>query len=193
MKVLSTICLALCFEASIAQELNAVQIAADPVAFENLRKTSTGTALAIEAVAANFDLGKFPLGSIVSTGPDIGSIGNGWILAQAKNPEQMHGVFRPNDSTMSDFNGDDKVTTYLENRAIAFRQSIITDNVAHVRYNLQNGHIRKGDYITISSEPGVGMKATESGFTIGVALEDSDATEKPGLIRVRVMVRYERF
>lgn len=74
-----------------------------------------------------------------------------------------------------------------------FKQAIITEGIAHVRYNLQNGPIQKGDYITISSEAGVGMKATESGFTIGVALESSDATEKPGLIKVRVMVRYERF
>jgi hypothetical protein len=70
---------------------------------------------------------------------------------------------------------------------------MITNGIAHVRYNLQNGPIQKGDYITISSEAGVGMKATESGFTVGVALESSDATEKPGLIKVRVMVRYERF
>ena len=68
-----------------------------------------------------------------------------------------------------------------------------SDGIAHVRYNLQNGPIQKGDYITISSEAGVGMKATESGFTVGVALESSDAIEKPGLIKVRVMVRYERF
>lgn len=74
-----------------------------------------------------------------------------------------------------------------------FQKAIITEGIAHVRFNLQNGPIQKGDYITISNDPGVGMKATESGFTIGVALENSEATEKPGLIRVRVMVRYERF
>jgi hypothetical protein len=74
-----------------------------------------------------------------------------------------------------------------------FNQAVITEGIAHLCYNLQNGPIQKGDYITISSEAGVGMKATESGFTVGVALESSDATEKPGLIKVRVMVRYERF
>jgi hypothetical protein len=35
-----------------------------------------------------------------------------------------------------------------------------------------NGDIKKGDYITTSDKPGVGMKATRSGYIIGQALED---------------------
>ncbi|NCS68211.1 hypothetical protein GW777_07625, partial [Candidatus Peregrinibacteria bacterium] len=41
-----------------------------------------------------------------------------------------------------------------------------------VKVNDQNGVIVKGDYVTSSSTPGVGMKATVAGMVVGRALED---------------------
>jgi len=41
-----------------------------------------------------------------------------------------------------------------------------------VKISNENGHIKIGDYISISSIAGVGMKATSSGVMIGQALED---------------------
>ncbi|KKU16002.1 MAG: FG-GAP repeat protein, partial [Candidatus Giovannonibacteria bacterium GW2011_GWB1_45_9b] len=41
-----------------------------------------------------------------------------------------------------------------------------------VKVNLEGGEIRKGDKISLSSVPGVGTRATTSGVTIGIALED---------------------
>jgi hypothetical protein len=43
-----------------------------------------------------------------------------------------------------------------------------------VKVSLENGSIKPGDYLTSSSKPGVAMKATEPGMTIGVALEHYD-------------------
>ncbi|MBI4252808.1 hypothetical protein HY623_01350 [Candidatus Uhrbacteria bacterium] len=43
-----------------------------------------------------------------------------------------------------------------------------------VKVSLENGTIKPGDYLTTSSKPGVAMKATEPGMTIGVALESYD-------------------
>ncbi len=43
-----------------------------------------------------------------------------------------------------------------------------------VKLSTENGPIRKGDKIALSSIPGVGMKATESSRVVGVALEDFD-------------------
>lgn len=43
-----------------------------------------------------------------------------------------------------------------------------------VRLSTENGPIRQGDRITLSSIPGVGMKATESSRIIGIAMEDFD-------------------
>ena len=41
----------------------------------------------------------------------------------------------------------------------------------HVKVNNENGSIQPGDYLTSSSVPGVAMKATDPGPTIGIALE----------------------
>ncbi len=86
-----------------------------------------------------------------------------------------------------------RTTPLSEGGAMKGNSPVITDGaIAYLKYNLQNGSIVKGDYITISSDPGIGMKAIESGFTVGVALENGDATEKQGLLKIRVMVRYEK-
>ena len=45
-----------------------------------------------------------------------------------------------------------------------------------VKVSLENGSIKPGDYLTSSSKPGVAMKATEPGMTIGVALEAYDGS-----------------
>ncbi len=46
-----------------------------------------------------------------------------------------------------------------------------------VKVNLENGPIAVGDYLTSSSTPGVAMKATKTGTTIGMALENYDGTD----------------
>ncbi|MBI4249964.1 hypothetical protein HY622_00005, partial [Candidatus Uhrbacteria bacterium] len=43
-----------------------------------------------------------------------------------------------------------------------------------IKISLENGSIKPGDYLTTSSKPGVAMKATKSGMTIGTALESYD-------------------
>ncbi|MEK7581360.1 MAG: hypothetical protein AAB512_03685 [Patescibacteria group bacterium] len=44
------------------------------------------------------------------------------------------------------------------------------------KVNLENGEIKAGDPITSSNTPGVGMKATQAGRVIGIALEDLPST-----------------
>ncbi len=57
-----------------------------------------------------------------------------------------------------------------------------------VRVTNKNGDIDMGDFITSSEIPGVGQKATKSGYVIGKALEPLKKSE--GLIRVFVNVQY---
>jgi hypothetical protein len=59
-----------------------------------------------------------------------------------------------------------------------------------VRVSSANGTIGVGDFITSSSESGVGMKATESGYVLGKALTalDGDA----GQITVAVEIGYRK-
>ena len=65
---------------------------------------------------------------------------------------------------------------------------IYTSGIAYVKYNSENGMIKKGDLITASSQSGFGMKATKSGMIVGVALED--ATNDSGLIKIRISIQY---
>ncbi len=53
-----------------------------------------------------------------------------------------------------------------------------------VKVNLENGPIKAGDFITSSSTPGVGMKATKSGPVIGQALDKYDGNNEIGTIIV---------
>ncbi len=64
--------------------------------------------------------------------------------------------------------------------------SIIESGIAYIKFDDASGHVVKGDYITSSSKPGYGMKALQSGFMVGVALEDSRSAT--GLLKIRVQV-----
>ncbi|KND46770.1 MAG: hypothetical protein AB201_03475, partial [Parcubacteria bacterium C7867-006] len=54
------------------------------------------------------------------------------------------------------------------------------------KVNTQNGPIKAGDYITLSSTPGVGMKAIKAGQVVGQALEDWNG---PGQGKISVFVK----
>jgi hypothetical protein len=58
------------------------------------------------------------------------------------------------------------------------------------KVSTENGSIRAGDYITASSVPGVGMKATKPGATIGKALESYTGTGV-GKISVFLSLSYQ--
>lgn len=49
-------------------------------------------------------------------------------------------------------------------------KSVSSTGTAPVRVSTGNGNIAVGDFITSSSEPGVGQKATEPGYVVGKAL-----------------------
>lgn len=49
---------------------------------------------------------------------------------------------------------------------------VISSGIVYVRVNTGNGGIKKGDLIASSTTPGVGMKATQSGYVVGSALDD---------------------
>jgi hypothetical protein len=45
-----------------------------------------------------------------------------------------------------------------------------------VKVSLENGPIKQGDYLTVSSTPGVAMKATKAGYVLGKAMVDYDGS-----------------
>lgn len=77
---------------------------------------------------------------------------------------------------------------------------VIRSGIAQVNVTLLNGPIKSGDYITSSSVAGKGQKASESGYTLGIALGNftgEGAPEVPGprgkvaLGKIPVAVRIE--
>lgn len=120
----------------------------------------------------NNETGLFTKGTIISTE-------NGTIRAELKMSgkaydEYMIGVF------------SDRVKT--ENNAMVKTNPLVSGGVTYVKCNSENGLVKKGDLITSSSEPGVGMKATESGIVLGLALEDASGSS--GLVKIRIMIQY---
>jgi hypothetical protein len=75
-----------------------------------------------------------------------------------------------------------------ENSPVFKANPVTSVGVTYVKYNSENGTIKKADLITSSSESGVGMKATQSGIVLGIALEDASASS--GLIKIRVLIQY---
>ena len=66
---------------------------------------------------------------------------------------------------------------------------VVRSGVAEVNVTTLNGPIKYGDYITSSTTPGKGQKASESGYVIGVALAEFTGTGE-GKIPVAVRIEY---
>ena len=67
---------------------------------------------------------------------------------------------------------------------------VATSGKVPVLVTNSNGLIQKGDYITSSAERGYGMKVTEPGRVLGIALEDM-ATTSDGHGLIMVSINYE--
>lgn len=69
---------------------------------------------------------------------------------------------------------------------------VVTSGMAYVLVSGENGSIQRGDWITSSSQTGVGMKATASGYVLGTALESltADNAQSQGKIKVSLDIHY---
>lgn len=85
----------------------------------------------------------------------------------------------------------DSAISFELNTPIEGYQPVISNGKAYVAVSSVKGTIKKGDFITSSTKPGVGMKATKSGYVLGSALQEYNETdpEKTGNILVSVSVR----
>jgi F0F1-type ATP synthase membrane subunit c/vacuolar-type H+-ATPase subunit K len=67
---------------------------------------------------------------------------------------------------------------------------LISNGIANVKVSTSNGNIEKGNFVTSSTTPGVGMLADQSGYVVGMALESYDDPDpgKVGQILVAVHI-----
>lgn len=136
-----------------------------PVAAQNL---SNGTAVGI------------PVNQKVVNGDIITSTSHGYELATSPYDSQVFGIvsFNP---------------------ALYFRDTTATNNVPVIssgevtmRVSSQNGNINTGDFVTSSTIPGVGEKATDNGYVLGRA-EQSYSSNNPQKIGVILVTLQPHF
>ncbi|OGE42255.1 hypothetical protein A3B45_04485 [Candidatus Daviesbacteria bacterium RIFCSPLOWO2_01_FULL_39_12] len=89
------------------------------------------------------------------------------------------------------------VGVIAQNPAVSFSlddnpdaQPVISTGTVRVRVSTANGPIQKGDLITSSDTPGVGMKATKSGYVLGSSLDDFNSEGQSGKINVSLNIHY---
>lgn len=74
---------------------------------------------------------------------------------------------------------------------VANGKPVVRSGVAVVNVTTLNGPIKYGDYITSSSIPGKGQKATESGYVLGIAMSGfSGDSATVGRISVAIRIEY---
>lgn len=82
----------------------------------------------------------------------------------------------------ADIGFDNKMFGVVSNQPLLVYRSqvqgkpVVRSGIAQVNITTLNGPIRYGDYITTSTILGKGQKASESGYTLGVALSQFDGT-----------------
>lgn len=85
-----------------------------------------------------------------------------------------------------------------DNPAVSFESSpldpkekryyVVNSGISHVNVSTINGAIKKGDYITSSNIPGIGMRATKTGFILGSSLEDYSAKDPKVIKKLNVVL-----
>lgn len=69
------------------------------------------------------------------------------------------------------------------------KKPVTTQGVVPVRVSTINGPIVAGDYISSSTIPGVGQKATRSGYVLGIAQADYSATDPQAIDLIPVSIQ----
>lgn len=107
----------------------------------------------------------------------------------------------PQDFTLSRTTYDAMlVGVVTEKPAISFNTSsetrkypVVSAGNVLVNVSTIGGHISKGDPITSSEIPGVGMKAVRSGFILGTALEDYASDDPNEIKRINVALNFHYY
>jgi F0F1-type ATP synthase membrane subunit c/vacuolar-type H+-ATPase subunit K len=118
----------------------------------------------------------------VKDGAIIVSSNGRYQLATREYDSQMIGVVTENAAIVFKVEGDSQTP-------------VVANGNAYVLVSGQNGAIKRGDLITASTTPGIGMKATKSGYVLGSALEDFNSTnpKEAKKINVALNIRYNSF
>lgn len=100
----------------------------------------------------------------------------GYILSKTPYDTQIYGVITKKPAMSF---GSDKQKS---------AKPVITEGKTYLTVSTINGSIKEKDFVTSSSLPGVGQKATEPGFVLGTALESYAQKDPKKLSKILVFV-----
>lgn len=118
---------------------------------------------------------------VVRDGDIISSTEGGYMLTKSSYDPRLFGVVTINPAIA--FNTNEKGQRY----------PVVSAGNTYVNLSTINGSVKKGDAITSSPIPGVGMKGTESGYILGYALEDFSSDDPREIKKVKVQIDKEFF
>lgn len=115
------------------------------------------------------------------TGGDIIVLSAG-VYKKSSEPYEfkMIGVVTDNPAVALDFSETEQST------------AVASSGVQPVKVSGENGPIKEGDYITSSTQPGIGMRASEAGYVLGIAMDDfpAETSSSVAVIPVSLEVDY---
>lgn len=120
-------------------------------------------------------------GENVKNGDIISSSQGAYILSKTAYDPLLIGVVSTNPAVSLNIQGEEKGT-----------YPVVSSGNVEINVSSQNGNIKAGDLITSSTIPGVGMKAIQTGYVLGRALDDysSDNKNAVGKINIALNLRY---
>lgn len=141
-----------------------------PAAIAQEERISSGVAISIPISGE-----KVEDGDIISSTPE------GYVVSQIPYDTAIYGVMVKNPAV---FLGD-----LYEGVIAEGSYPVITSGKVYTRVSTANGNIKEGDFVTSSTNPGVGQRANAVGYVAGIALESYEGKE-PGLILVSLKPGY---
>jgi hypothetical protein len=123
-----------------------------------------------------------PIRAKVQNGDIITSTTNGYKLSDSPYDPQIFGVVSLNPAV------------YLKDSTAKNDIPVISQGQVLIRVSSQNGTIAAGDYITSSTIPGIGEKATDNGYVLGQTTQayQSNDPKKVGEILVTLQPHYQQ-
>lgn len=113
---------------------------------------------------------------VVRDGDIISNSDNGYTLTRSSYDPRLYGVVTINPAVA--FNTNEPGVRY----------PVVSSGNTFVNVSTINGKIKDGDPITSSPIPGVGMKASESGYVLGYAMENFNSDDAREIKKIKVSV-----
>ena len=123
-----------------------------------------------------------PVAGDAKDGSIIVSTNGKYEVSKREYDSQMIGVVSKNAAVVFEVEGGNSIP-------------VVGNGNVYILVSTANGPIKKGELITTSQKPGIGMKAVKSGYVLGSALEDftSTNTNEVKAINVALNIRYNSF